>query len=89
MPIENKTANQTTIIGANVKPNRKSVSKTFDNKRKILLPIFDVPNICTKNRPMIIITVIGKIHLLNEVDVVAKPSIADRTLIAGVRAPSP
>jgi len=55
----------------------------------MFLPIFDVPNICTKKRAIIIITVIGKIHLLSDSDVVAIPSTADKTLIAGVRAPSP
>jgi hypothetical protein len=61
----------------------------FKKVRKIFLPIFDVPNICTKKRAIIITTVIGKIHLLSDSDVVAIPSTADKTLIAGVRAPSP
>lgn len=38
---------------------------------------------------MIITIVTGKIQFFNDDDVVAKPSTADRTLIAGVRAPSP
>jgi hypothetical protein len=57
--------------------------------KKNFLPIFDVPNICTKKRAIIITIVIGKMHLFSDADVIAKPSTADRTLIAGVRAPSP
>jgi len=71
IPIENRVANQTIIIGANVKP------------------IFDVPNICTTKSTIRTQTVIGKIHLPRLVEVVAKPSTADITLIAGVNAPSP
>ena len=55
----------------------------------IQLPIFDVPNICTTKRAIIITTVIGTTHFSSDVDTTLKPSTADRTLIAGVRAPSP
>lgn len=53
------------------------------------LPIFDVPNICATKRSIKIKMVIGKIHFDNDSVVVAMPSTAERTLIAGVRAPSP
>ena len=35
------------------------------------------------------INVIGRTHLCNDSEVTARPSTADRTLIAGVIAPSP
>ena len=76
------------IIGANVKPNNHRIKKILGEK-KVFLPIFDVPNIWIKKRSIIITTVIGKIHLVNASEVVVKPSIADKTLIAGVKAPSP
>jgi hypothetical protein len=48
-----------------------------------------VPNICTRKRAIIITTVIGTTHFSNDGEVIIKPSIADKTLIAGVMAPSP
>lgn len=38
---------------------------------------------------MMMITVIGRIHLLKVTEVVVIPSTADKTLMAGVNAPSP
>lgn len=60
--------------------------KPFKNA---FLPILPEPNICTTKRAIIMTIVIGKIHCCNVSEVVAKPSTADKTLIAGVSAPSP
>ncbi len=52
-------------------------------------PIFDVPHCCPINKQIIIITVIGTTHEWRLGAFNANPSTADKTLTAGVNAPSP
>ncbi len=52
-------------------------------------PIFDVPHCWPTNKQIIIITVIGTIQEWRLGAFNANPSTADKTLTAGVNAPSP
>jgi len=54
-----------------------------------LKPIFDVPHCWPINKQIIIITVIGTIQEWRLGAFNANPSTADKTLTAGVNAPSP